>query len=183
MEYFAETLQTTTKSKPEPSIHESSVLTDAAWLAIWSQEIPDLTGFCNELHLKTRQRPGHSSAMDFTRILTRIKLASTFVDRFKKRNSQSYVLVDNNELKVSLILWKPGKISSIHGHPKGGCLFKVLHGSLIETRYSTDAIPQVQSIAKLDQNDLGYIDDGLGFHAVGNPFEEMAISIHAYAKH
>lgn len=180
MEYIAQTLHPA--RQPETYQQESSVLTDAAWLAIWSQEIPDLTEFCQALHYKTLERPGHTSALDFTRAFTGIQLENTVIEKLKTRPSQSYVLVDNDKLKVSLILWKPGKISSIHGHPKGGCLFKVLHGSLIETRYSTDAIPQVQSIAKLDEKDLGYIDDGLGFHAVGNPFDEMAVSIHAYAK-
>ena len=94
----------------------------------------------------------------------------------------SHVIADNDILKVVLIPWQCGKISSIHGHPNGGGVFKVLQGSLEEMRYTSDSSPQLLSTSIYHMGGMAYIDDSLGQHAVGNPFKTPALSLHVYTR-
>ena len=95
------------------------------------------------------------------------------------KEDTSRILVQNEILKATLIGWKPGKTSSIHGHPKGGCVFKVLHGNLKEVRYNLEEETLSKSI--ISKGGIGYIDDSIGLHAVSNAFDVPAISLHIYA--
>jgi predicted metal-dependent enzyme (double-stranded beta helix superfamily) len=88
--------------------------------------------------------------------------------------------MNNDLLKVVLIHWKPGKVSNIHGHPSGGCVFKMLHGKVEELRYSTGEDQKIISSNGYRKGSIAYIDDRLGYHAVGNPFGSSAVSLHAY---
>ncbi len=91
------------------------------------------------------------------------------------------VLLDDEFMKISLIHWSPGKFSSIHGHPVGGCLLKVLHGEVNETRYDPQSCFITGSKA-LGVGNVAYIDDTIALHRVGNTSGSSAISIHAYLK-
>ncbi len=92
------------------------------------------------------------------------------------------IVILHEFLKIVLIHWLPGKISSIHGHPKGGGIFKVISGSIEELRYTSDPIPKLLSASTFHKDAVGYIDDQLGYHAVGNPHMESAISLHVYTR-
>jgi predicted metal-dependent enzyme (double-stranded beta helix superfamily) len=93
----------------------------------------------------------------------------------------NHVLIRNKFIKVVLIHWKPGTESSLHGHPGGGCVFKVLHGQLREKRY-VPATEKLMKVNKFQQGNTAYIDDKRAYHIVGNPFQSSAISIHAYLR-
>jgi predicted metal-dependent enzyme (double-stranded beta helix superfamily) len=102
------------------------------------------------------------------------------MQRFTNNKETNHVLIQNEWLKVVLIHWKPGKYSSIHGHPSGGCVFKVLQGTLEEKRYTTGEDPKLLATSKYEKNSIAYIDDHMAYHAVGNPSNASAISIHVY---
>jgi predicted metal-dependent enzyme (double-stranded beta helix superfamily) len=102
------------------------------------------------------------------------------LQHFIKNRETRHVLVENKLITIVLIHWKPGKVSGIHGHPKGGCVFKVLQGKLEELRYSADASQKLLSSNGYRTGSIAYIDDRLGYHAVGNPFGSSAVSLHAY---
>ena len=97
------------------------------------------------------------------------------------RIGESQVLIENEHMKAVLIHWAPGSRSRIHGHPDGGCVFKVLYGKLEEQRYTSKEPSSLVSENTLHAGGMGYIHDQIGYHAVGNPFRESAISLHAYA--
>ncbi len=90
----------------------------------------------------------------------------------------SLVLVHSEVMKLTLIKWTPGQSSKIHGHPEGGCIFKVLHGVLTEARY--DTLDEMRSQSILFKNAVNYIDDQMGFHKVSNHTDRVAYSIHLY---
>jgi cysteine dioxygenase len=83
-------------------------------------------------------------------------------------------------MKIVLIHWKPGEVTDIHGHPRDGCVFKVLHGRIEELRYSTERKKNLIAKSEYHTGSLAYIDDSLGYHSVINYSEESAISIHVY---
>lgn len=100
-----------------------------------------------------------------------------------ERTDGREVIIDNDLLKVVLIRWAPGHISDLHGHPKGGGVFKVLEGSIAEARHHTleSATPFSEHVYRTQAT--SYIDDTMGVHTVGNPFAEAAVTLHAYLKY
>lgn len=153
------------------------VTLDSKCLSTVHQSIQD---FCISTQLQIHQ-DSRTRAIDFVPSLQTININS--IDPFLNQQTDSRVLIDNSEIKIVLILWYPGKLTSIHGHPKGGCAFKVLHGHLKEMRYTADDDrPQLLSVSEFDTGAIAYIDDNMGYHAVENASEDYALSLHVYRK-
>jgi predicted metal-dependent enzyme (double-stranded beta helix superfamily) len=99
-----------------------------------------------------------------------------------KNPETRHVLISDHLFELVLIHWKPGKVSDIHGHPGGGCLFKVLQGKLEEVRYTPEKSPRLIATASYRSGSMAYIDDRIAYHQVGNPYGSSAISLHVYLK-
>jgi predicted metal-dependent enzyme (double-stranded beta helix superfamily) len=93
------------------------------------------------------------------------------------------VLVDNPFMKVLLIRWEPGALSSRHGHPAGSGMIKVLDGAVQEELFMDEISNAPYSAHVHHESATSYIDDTLGLHTIGNPFEEAAVTLHAYLKY
>lgn len=159
----------------------NGLLTDEAVAEIAHGGIPDLTRVCFDLYRTLLKTGGTHSAAQFIPILKELQaIDSSEVMRFVQNPETRHVLLHNALLKVVLIHWKPGTFSDVHGHPRGGCVFKVLNGSLEEKRYTTDGSQQLIAVSTLHRNGMAYIDDNMAYHAVGNPYDTSAISLHAY---
>ena len=91
-----------------------------------------------------------------------------------------HVLVQNQFLKLVLIVWYPGEYIRIHGHPEAGCVFTVLDGTLHEKRYTSKNAQAEINSSVYHKGSIAYIDDRLGFHDIQNPGTKMAVSLHAY---
>ncbi len=158
-----------------------NLLTPKAMLQMEKRQIPDLWNVCQELVNTFFLNQPPYSALQFVSVLKKFAVTNKDeIQRFLKNPEHRHVLIENDLLKVVLIHWKPGKISNIHGHPKGGCVFKILQGKLEELRYSTDSSQKIISSCGYTAGSIAYIDDNLGYHAVGNPFGSSAISLHVY---
>lgn len=173
---------------PVPSIpalewdeRPKGLLTDEAAAEIARGGIPDMTQVCLDLYRTFLKTGGAHSAAQFIPILKELQaIDSSELKRIVQNPETRHVLVHNALLKVVLIHWKPGTFSDVHGHPRGGCVFKVLNGSIEEKRYTTDGSQQLISVSTLHTNGMAYIDDNMAYHAVGNPYDTSAISLHAY---
>jgi len=145
------------------------------------QEVPELIRVVMELKGTFYKNRAPYNALQFVPVLKGFNLKD---GNRKKRIAENplhrNILINNDLLKVVLIYWNPGDYSPVHGHPAGGCVFKVLSGKLEEKRYSPDADQRLLAVSKYHTGSMGYIDDVMAYHAVGNPFKEPAISIHAY---
>lgn len=162
-------------------VSRENLLTTDAYISMAAGLIPDLWNVCRDLFQTFFVNQAPFSALQFIPVLNRLQSIDTEqVKRFFKNRETRHVLVENDLLKVVLIHWKPGKVSDIHGHPKGGCAFKVLQGKLEELRYSADSSQKLLSSNGYRAGSIAYIDDNLGHHAIGNPFGSSALSIHAY---
>ena len=158
-----------------------SLLTPEAKAALDVGQIPDLEQVCNDLVKTFSENISPFNALQFIPILSRVALTDQReVTRFLKNETRKYVLVQNSLIKVVLIHWQPGDISSIHGHAVGGCVFKVLKGQLEEKRFTPDSAKKLLSQSHFRTGGMAYIDDSLAYHSVGNPFNDSAISLHVY---
>jgi len=89
----------------------------------------------------------------------------------------------SNAYTIYLLNWLPGQASPIHGHPPGGCVMGVLHGTLEETIYrSPSSTPTLynKNTRILTPGVIGYIDDSIGFHKIVNLCNTPCNSLHIY---
>jgi len=105
------------------------------------------------------------------------------------------LLLQGDAFNVQLLCWAPGCSSPVHGHScaventPSNCFLMVLEGSLTETVYPQEAVladgKSIDSRAGrsrvLVAGDVGYINDTMGLHKVGNPNGARAVSLHVYA--
>ncbi|WP_167615524.1 cysteine dioxygenase [Maribellus sediminis] len=169
------------QAKTSHNYGTSRLLTPEASLGMSNGSLPNLATVCRELFNTFHTKQAPYSALQFVPVMQKVSaLDPDQLKRFLKNRETRYVLVDNSWMKVVLIHWKPGKVSDIHGHPSGGCVFKVLHGKLEELRYSTDEKQRILCSNGYRTGSIAYIDDRLGYHAVGNPFGASAVSLHVY---
>lgn len=143
--------------------------------------LPNLISVCEELYFTFAAKSNHYNALQFVPVMQKLKeIDRPSRERFLCNPKSNHVLVQNSLIKIVLIHWTPGKYSNIHGHAAGGCVFKVLSGSLEEKRYTPDGTERHLATSTVHDGCMAYIDDTLAHHAVGNPFEAPAISLHAY---
>ena len=155
-----------------------SILTEEATREMTQGTIPNLEALCKELNDTLKNQNTTLPAIPVLKAYESIRILEE--KRFLNNPTTNHVLVRNDFMKIVLIHWQPGKFSSIHGHAVGGCVFKVLKGSLVEKRYSPDEEQQFMAISTFTKGSMAYIDDDMAYHAVGNPFDSSAISIHVY---
>ena len=159
----------------------SPLLTEEAETEIAWGGIPDLRKVCYELMGTFIGQSLPYSALQFAPILRQMeKIDQQEIATFLKNPKTNHVLVQNEWMKVVLIHWESGKYSSIHGHPEGGCVFKVLKGNLEEKRFSPSDHSKMTWVSYFQKGNMAYIDNEIAHHAVGNPFNAPAISIHVY---
>ena len=146
-----------------------------------SGKLPDLWEICYRLYHSFFEKNALYNALQFIPILKEnLSIDPLQLERFMKNPETNHVLIQNDLLKVVLIHWKPGKYSNVHGHPAGGCVFKVLHGKIEEKRFTPDSNSDLLAVSTYERGGMGYIDDQMAYHAVGNPFSTSAISLHVY---
>lgn len=146
-------------------------------------QLPDLRDFCLTLVNTMRGIAAPVSASEFVEVLDSLPvLEQEAVKGLLKNPASRHVLVSGERLEVVLNHWKPTKASDIHGHPSGGCLFKLLYGKAEEVRYEPQDSGRLLGFASFRAGDMGYIDDAMAHHQVGNPYGRSAVSIHIYLK-
>mmetsp|Transcript_25342 Transcript_25342/g.37537 ORF Transcript_25342/g.37537 Transcript_25342/m.37537 type:complete len:236 (+) Transcript_25342:328-1035(+) len=114
----------------------------------------------------------------------------------EKNYTRNLISTDGDTYTLLLLCWNPNKASPIHDHPCDGCWMRVLQGSINEKRYRNElndgASCQGQGqehgqelVCTQDstfrEGEQTFIDDQLGLHKVGNPGNELAISMHLYS--
>ena len=58
-------------------------------------------------------------------------------------------LYKNKNYEIILISWLPGAKSHIHNHSDNGCLYRLIHGTLIEEQYHTETLESCSWLAIL----------------------------------
>lgn len=146
-------------------------------------QLPDLREFCLILAGIMQGARAPESARDLVPVLNALpELDENAIEGLLKNPVTRQVLISGERFEVVLNHWKPGKASDIHGHPSGGCVFKLLYGKVEEVRYTPQTSPKLLGFASYRRGDLGYIDNKMAYHQVGNPYGRPAVSIHLYLK-
>jgi hypothetical protein len=90
---------------------------------------------------------------------------------------------DEDELKdiygMYLVVWNPFCETSIHNHPEGGCLMKVLDGKITQYKFRNSEIMTEQE--DLNIGDISFINDNIGLHRISNDTMRYAYSLHLYS--
>ena len=85
-------------------------------------------------------------------------------------------------MELVVITWDSDQKSGRHGHPEGGCIFKVLQGSINEEFYKTmNPEDNYEHLNKHTKDNVGYIDNTLGYHLVHNVKDNVCVSLHVYS--
>lgn len=146
-------------------------------------QLPDLRDFCLTLVKSMRGIGAPTSAREFVELLVALpRLDETAIKGLMKHPVSRHVLVSGDRMELVLNHWKPTRASDIHGHPSGGCLFKLLYGKVEEVRYAPGPSGKLMGFNSYRAGDMGYIDNGMAYHQVGNPYGRPAVSIHIYLK-
>jgi cysteine dioxygenase len=98
----------------------------------------------------------------------------------KPREYSKKKIFANENFDVYVVSWNTG--SQVHDNPSGGCIFKVLDGSIIEEVYKDTEDDIVISEKKaFSTNDIGFISGG-GLHKITNSkLAQMSYSLHIYS--
>ena len=78
-----------------------------------------------------------------------------------------------------LLVWNPYCHTSIHSHPEGACIMKILEGSIIEHTFVNAECFGNEKIFL--QNDINFTTDNMGIHRFINNNMGYAYSLHIYS--
>jgi len=102
-----------------------------------------------------------------------------YIEPFNNKISRTK-LFENDYYEIILIGWEPNARSTIHNHSDNGCLFFLIRGDLTEEVYDTQHIELIYT-RNILKNDVGYIDDTIGYHRMINTKGSYSFSIHIYS--
>lgn len=154
------------------------------WARARALDASGLDALCYRLMVKAMTAQADSTALRFLPVLEQVhRIAPTEWDFLRHEPDGRKVLVDNTYLKVVMIRWEPGAVSTVHDHPLGGGIIQVLEGEVEESRYwnGDDSIPY--ALTNYRRLKTTYMDDSQGYHSVRNPGAEPAVTLHAYLKY
>ena len=104
--------------------------------------------------------------------------------KFIKLNKKTYnkeLVYRDNKFEIIIISWNKNQYSKIHNHSENGCLFKILEGELVESRYNTKNLQNYATIKYNKYSGVSYIDNSIYYHKRDNIFDDICISIHVYS--
>ena len=106
------------------------------------------------------------------------------VEPYVKINKEKYnrnIIYKNDKLELVIITWNAKQGSPIHGHPSGGCIYKIMRGQITEYVYSAADHNVIDKTNHYVMADTNYIDNGFGFHKVVNNSKSICVSMHLYS--
>jgi len=96
--------------------------------------------------------------------------------------TRNLVATDKKTFVLLLLCWSPRQVSKIHDHPCDGCWMQVIDGTVEEKVYKKDGRVLAEVSTHLyEKEEVAFVDDYIGFHSVGNPFERPAMTLHLYS--
>jgi hypothetical protein len=166
---------------PVFELNERTLLTESASVDILLGKIPDLYSFCVKLLDTFLHSNLPYSVLQFVPILKEMRpLSDVELKRLVEHTESKHILINNDLLKVVLVVWKPEDNSENYGHLKERCVFRVLNGSVEEQRYASSKKQKLLAKSTYHSDSLAYLDKSLGYHLVLSPLQHPTVSIHVY---
>lgn len=104
---------------------------------------------------------------------------------FSKTYSRIPIMFDNLESQkkdlydMFLVKWDPRCYTSIHNHPDGDCIIKILDGSIIVQRFLNNET--CNELKNLKNGDINFMSDNIGLHRIINDNDNNSYSLHIYS--
>lgn len=134
--------------------------------------------------------------MDIQKLINEIKTIQTFSEvknillkykgddwkKYVKINNEIYhkeKIFENDKLDIYILTWDINQESKIHDHAKNGCWLKMLQGNLKENIYDENLKFLFQK--NLNENDIGFMHNNMGYHNIQNNENKIAVSLHVYS--
>lgn len=127
-----------------------------------------------------------SDKTDYLSILESTEISSTCYKEFSSWSSENYTrncITINDEFELILLCWEKGQQTPIHDHGGEECWVKVIEGSLEEVIYKEEDgdLMSIRTNTLLPDN-ISYMVDFMGYHALKNTFDGRTVTLHLYAK-
>lgn len=112
-----------------------------------------------------------------------------FVESYSGNDWTSYVsfsdekycrkkVFQNDQAELIVISWKQSQKTSIHDHPTGGCIMKVITGLLCEDKYSENADIHLNTTC-LEEGNISYSTGKQNLHQITAMSD--TVSVHLYS--
>jgi cysteine dioxygenase len=101
---------------------------------------------------------------------------------YRAVNTDNYnrILIDkNDDFDMYIITWNKYQKSPVHDHSKNGCIYKILQGTIMEKLYDNNL--KLKGSKLVCKNNIGYIDNTIGYHKMENNTDEVVVSLHIYS--
>ena len=123
----------------------------------------------------------------FSHIIQSVKFNPTDFEKFASWSSDCYTrncIVNNDKYELILLCWEAGQQTPIHDHGGEECWVKIIEGEFKETIYQENKVGELKAIRSsfAKPNDVTYMKDFMGFHALENVSNKKSMSLHLYAK-
>jgi hypothetical protein len=102
-----------------------------------------------------------------------------YISLFESNSTCKIKIFEDELFDVYIIKWDLNKISNIHNHAKNGCYLKLLQGKLQEQIFNNHL--SLIKTSTINENDISYIQDTLGFHKIINISDIISYSLHFYS--
>ena len=123
----------------------------------------------------------------YNHIIRSIKLKATAFEKYASWSKECYTrncIVDQEKFELILICWCEGHSTPIHDHDGEECWVKVIEGEFKETIYKQNEAGELNPVktAISKPNEVSYMNNFMGFHALENLSNKRSMSLHLYAK-
>ncbi|KAI6661929.1 Cysteine dioxygenase type 1-like [Oopsacas minuta] len=105
------------------------------------------------------------------------------------RYTRNLVDEGNGKYNMMILCWGESQVSPVHSHPDSNCFVKLLSGVMQETIFALPSTEPgsgskklvVKGEQQLKKDEVSYIHDSIGLHAMENPSHtEGAVTLHLY---
>ena len=112
------------------------------------------------------------------------------LDNYKEDDWKKFVIInenkynrikifENEKIDIYIITWNKNQKANIHDHSENGCWLKVLKGKLTENLYNNNL--KLIKINILNENEISFMKNDIGYHSIINNEDDIAISLHIYS--
>lgn len=110
--------------------------------------------------------------------LNKAQLIEWDITRYNKKRIDD---LSTDDFDMYIISWLPEQRTSIHDHPRYGCIMYLMAGTLEEKLYNKKL--ELIATKTIKGPYIGYIDDSIGFHSIRCIDKAVTFHIYSPGKH
>ncbi len=135
-----------------------------------------------QLHHNLTMGPGYEGYTELVKAIDLPRAEYQHLLKWSKAHYQRIRFYDTDCLEALITCWEPGQIGKIHNFEGANGWVKVLEGSLELEHFNLDNSAEKPSLTKtFKTGEIGFLNDGLGFHRFNNPTQERGVALFFYA--